>query len=282
LKSLDPHPAFDAMAELYGAGAVQATVARIDWATFKPFLESHGPDPLLEGITVGAGAAAAQQAPPAAPAEVGVLADGLQTYLRTHLADALGYEPDQIDVDQPLVSLGLDSLRAVTLRSDILMDHDVDVAIEDLVGDCTITTLTALLEQNGAARTVAPATVAPLVESAVPDAPDSAPATAKATSTADDIEGYLRDQVADALGYAPDEIDPDQPLVALGLDSLRAVTIQSNIVTDLGVTITVENLVGDGSITSLTALLQEEVSAASGAAPDQDVAGEFDMVEGEL
>ena len=72
------------------------------------------------------------------------------------------------------------------------------------------------------------------------------------------------------------------PLVALGLDSLRAVTIQSNIVTDLGVTITVENLVGDGSITSLTALLQEEVSAASGAAPDQDVAGEFDMVEGEL
>ena len=29
-------------------------------------------------------------------------------------------------------------------------------------------------------------------------------------------------------------------------------------------------------------LLQEEVSAASGAAPDQDVAGEFDMVEGEL
>ncbi len=286
LKSLDPHPAFDAMAALYEAGEVQATVARVDWATFRPFLESHGPDPLLEGIPTSGGAAAPGQATKAAPEGSGIAPDSVQTYLRTRVADALGYAPDQIEVDQSLVSLGLDSLRAVTLRSDILMDHDVDVAIEDLIGDCTIMTLTALLEKNGVARAPSPPSAsssAPAhVEPAAPAAAGTVPASANATAPVDDIQAYLRGQVADTLGYAPDEIDPDQPLVALGLDSLRAVTIQSNIVTHLGVAITVENLVGDGSIASLTALIQKEMSAAAGAAPDQDAAGDFDMVEGEL
>ncbi len=45
---------------------------------------------------------------------------------------------------------------------------------------------------------------------------------------------YFRDRVAAVLGLAPDKVDPDRPLMSLGLDSLSAMDLKIEIDAGLG------------------------------------------------
>jgi acyl carrier protein len=52
--------------------------------------------------------------------------------------------------------------------------------------------------------------------------------------SAPEIEAWLVARIARALGVAPTAIDPGQPLDALGLDSLRAAMVVTELETFLG------------------------------------------------
>ena len=59
--------------------------------------------------------------------------DGLINYLRDTMAKVLGYEPLSVDVNSSLIELGIDSLMALSLRSNVIQNTGVEIPIDILV-----------------------------------------------------------------------------------------------------------------------------------------------------
>ena len=51
------------------------------------------------------------------------------------------------------------------------------------------------------------------------------------------LQSYVTEQVARVLGLSPSQLDIQQPLTNLGLDSLMAVELKNRISADLGVNV---------------------------------------------
>ena len=85
----------------------------------------------------------------------------LNHYLQDCVAKVLGMRTNQIDVEQPLMSMGVDSLMAIEIRNQVQTDLEVDIPISKLMEDVNLTTLVIELndqltqrdtEQNLAAK----------------------------------------------------------------------------------------------------------------------------------
>lgn len=70
---------------------------------------------------------------------------------------------------------------------------------------------------------------------------------------------FLRSVVAQALSMAPMQIDPDQPLQSLGIDSLMAVELQHRFETDLGVVIQMSDLLAAHSLRQLVVQILDRI-----------------------
>jgi acyl-CoA synthetase (AMP-forming)/AMP-acid ligase II/acyl carrier protein len=81
------------------------------------------------------------------------------------------------------------------------------------------------------------------------------------------LEEFLAGRTAQVLGVDPARVDRDQPLVALGLDSLRAMELKGELEASLGATVPVSALLDDASVAALAAELLQAVFLADDAAP---------------
>ncbi|HEX7239391.1 MAG TPA: non-ribosomal peptide synthase/polyketide synthase, partial [Longimicrobiaceae bacterium] len=88
------------------------------------------------------------------------------------------------------------------------------------------------------------------------------------------LEDLLVERVAQVLGVDPAGVDREQPLVALGLDSLRAMELKGALETSLGVPVPVSSLLDDTRIERLAADLLQEVFLAEAAEPGAVAEGE--------
>jgi FkbH-like protein/FkbM family methyltransferase len=82
------------------------------------------------------------------------------------------------------------------------------------------------------------------------------------------LAAYLRQQVAQALHVAPSRVHPDQPLTALGLDSLAAVELKNRIEDDFDVPVPMAGLLEDISLMQLVARVTEHLESPARAARD--------------
>jgi amino acid adenylation domain-containing protein len=73
---------------------------------------------------------------------------------------------------------------------------------------------------------------------------------------------YLRRGIAAATGVTSGEIDPSQPLLTLGLDSLAVAAIAQAIQEDLGVTLPLSALIEGGSVTGIVRWVEDKVCAS--------------------
>ena len=80
------------------------------------------------------------------------------------------------------------------------------------------------------------------------------------------LRDYLRYRIATACGVAPGEVDPGQPLLNLGADSLAVVAIRQAVQEDVGVALPLSELTDARSVTDIVRRLDEEVAAAGVAA----------------
>ena len=78
------------------------------------------------------------------------------------------------------------------------------------------------------------------------------------------LEPWLRESAARALRMAPERVDPDLPLVSLGLDSLSAVELRQEIEESLGVAVSLGGLLEE---VSLRGLAGEALAGLEEAAP---------------
>ncbi len=88
------------------------------------------------------------------------------------------------------------------------------------------------------------------------------------------LEELLVALSARVLGVDPAGVDREQPLVALGLDSLRAMELKGALETSLGVPVPVSSLLDDTRIERLAADLLQEVFLAGAAEPGTPAEGE--------
>ncbi|MBW4611022.1 MAG: amino acid adenylation domain-containing protein [Hassallia sp. WJT32-NPBG1] len=77
------------------------------------------------------------------------------------------------------------------------------------------------------------------------------------------LESYLQECLAQVLKIAPSQLDLQQPLTSLGLDSLMAVELQHSIETDLGVVLPINRFLQGSSITQLAIAILTELTAPS-------------------
>ena len=71
----------------------------------------------------------------------------LIAYIRTQVAKVMGLGSTQLNVDQPLNTMGLDSLMAVELRNRIKIDSALDVPLVKFMEDFSISSLAAEMNQ---------------------------------------------------------------------------------------------------------------------------------------
>ncbi len=117
----------------------QLIVADIDWRMFRDVYEARGGRrlfALLEPVT-----AAAPSRPGAEPAVMVADADTGAIIIQS-IALALKTGPASIDVSQPLVDMGLDSLMALDLRNRLFTHTGVQVPVSMLLGGASVTALT--------------------------------------------------------------------------------------------------------------------------------------------
>ena len=81
------------------------------------------------------------------------------------------------------------------------------------------------------------------------------------------LEELLVERAAQVLGVDPARVDREQPLVALGMDSLRAMELKGALEASLGAQVPVSSLLDDTRIDRLAAELLQEVFLADAAAP---------------
>jgi acyl transferase domain-containing protein/acyl carrier protein len=84
------------------------------------------------------------------------------------------------------------------------------------------------------------------------------------------LESYLRDHVAGKLGLTPERLDIQSPLNHLGVDSLIAVELRTQIERDLGIVVPVVQLLDGPSV----AALADRISSAGPAQADPTVAAD--------
>ncbi|NMF64063.1 non-ribosomal peptide synthetase [Brasilonema octagenarum UFV-E1] len=75
------------------------------------------------------------------------------------------------------------------------------------------------------------------------------------------LESYLQECVARVLKIAPNQLDLQQPLSSLGLDSLMATELQHSIETDLGVVLPMTSFLEGDSIVQLVSLVLTQLAA---------------------
>jgi acyl carrier protein len=157
LKAMPLSETLDALDELMSSDAVQVGVAEVEW---KVLLRATGTRAsaryaALAGdtgteescLSVSAGVHDILEA------EAAALPSLVETYIRDHLARAMGSAPARIDTRQSLRNLGIDSLIAVEVRNRINTDLGVNVPLAKLMQNESINTLAAfvaerLLERN--------------------------------------------------------------------------------------------------------------------------------------
>ncbi|OUC77718.1 non-ribosomal peptide synthetase [Gordonia lacunae] len=152
------------------------------------------------------------------------------------VAAALGLTPESIDPEQDLIAQGLDSLRMMRLAG-TWRKRGIDIDFARLAAQPTITAWAALLRTPADRAGNDPTT---------PGSHESASGAARTTD--------IRGEVGAALGVSPESLDPDQDLIAQGLDSLRMMRLAGTW-RKRGIDIDFARLAAQPTITAWAALL---------------------------
>lgn len=155
--SIAPKQALEILGRLLGQSAPQVVAVPVDWNQYREFDPAGSASPLLSELareearvsrSTGSASERRDALLAAEPAERRQL---LQSYLSEQVARVLGTSPSKLDLEQPLIHLGLDSLMTVELKNRIAVDLKVNVPVAKfLQGFSVDQAVTQVLDQLAA------------------------------------------------------------------------------------------------------------------------------------
>jgi acyl transferase domain-containing protein/acyl carrier protein len=178
IRSMPPVQALEVMERLLHETATQVVALPVNWRQYHEFYSAGTEPPLLSDLANEEAARPSEKAPPgekrtaileADPAERAQL---LESYVSEQVARVLGLSPSQLDIQQPLTNLGLDSLMAVELKNRISADLGVNVPmVKFLQGFSVAQAATQLFEQM-TAEADNPSAIRPVARTQISSAVD--------------------------------------------------------------------------------------------------------------
>jgi hypothetical protein len=164
METIAPREGIRLLEQLFGGSHPQVGVVPIVWPVFIQQFQTDVDPPLMAEM---ARRAREMRGAPTT-AQPGNLLDQwsaavpeerhacLIAYIRTQVAKVMGLGSSQLNVDQPLNTMGLDSLMAVELRNRIKVDSALDVPLVKFMEDFSVSSLAVeinrLLDESQASR----------------------------------------------------------------------------------------------------------------------------------
>ncbi|MEM6404915.1 MAG: beta-ketoacyl reductase, partial [Cyanobacteria bacterium P01_D01_bin.116] len=155
IKALSPQQGISALEQLWTSSNPQTTVANVNWSLFRPIYEI-GAQKLLCEIEVEALATQKSKS----NSELNKFFKRLKavsisereklliTYLQDEVTQILGMNASQIDMQQPLNTMGIDSLTALELKNRLQTDLGVDLPIIKFMEDISTTDLVTQVNEQ--------------------------------------------------------------------------------------------------------------------------------------
>jgi myxalamid-type polyketide synthase MxaE and MxaD len=171
--SIAPGQGLEMLGRLLGQRASQVVAVPVNWTRYRQFHPAGSVAPLLCDLAREAAEVARPAGRTSAWRDAIVAAEPaqrqqlLQSYLGEQVARVLGLGPSRLDLEQPLIHLGLDSLMTVELKSRIAVDLKVNVPVAKFLQGFSVGQLvTEVLDQLAAEAAnpltpLAPAVVQP-------------------------------------------------------------------------------------------------------------------------
>ncbi|MGA7869671.1 MAG: acyltransferase domain-containing protein [Candidatus Binatus sp.] len=133
IKSIAPEQALEVMDRLLRQGSTQVAVVPVDWARYRQFYPAGTESPLLSELAREEADNSPQAGHPCEKRDRLIAAEPAErlqlalSYLTELVARVLGQSASKVDVQQPLSTMGLDSLMAVELKNRIAVDLGVNL-----------------------------------------------------------------------------------------------------------------------------------------------------------
>jgi myxalamid-type polyketide synthase MxaB len=164
METIAPQEGIRLLEQLFGGNHPQVGVVPIVWPVFIQQFQAGMDPPLMAELAPGA----REMRPNATAAQPGNLLDQwsaavpeerqscLVGYIRAQVSKVMGLGSTQLNIDQPLNTMGLDSLMAVELRNRIKIDSALDVPLVKFMEDFSVislaTEMNRLLQESQASR----------------------------------------------------------------------------------------------------------------------------------
>jgi hypothetical protein len=143
VEGIDPVTGMRWLDRLLGLTTPQVVVAPVDWRRWASGSAVSAGTPLVSELVAAAGTTAAQAggtvrrggltADELSAADPADRQELLEAYLRVEIARALDLSTDRLDVEEPMNSVGLDSLVAVGIKNQIEVDLGISVPMADVL-----------------------------------------------------------------------------------------------------------------------------------------------------
>jgi acyl transferase domain-containing protein/acyl-CoA synthetase (AMP-forming)/AMP-acid ligase II/acyl carrier protein len=171
----------------------------------------------------------------------------LTQYFRDVISGIMGLEPEDLDVKQALNTVGLDSLMAIELKNKVNMELGVDLNLVRYMEETNIEQLAEeLMEQlpkiiNGRENFITRLKNAP------------------AEKHTEMLVQYFKNVISGIMGLEQDDLDIEQPLNTVGLDSLMAIELKNKVNMELGVDLNLVRYMEETNIIKLAEELKEQL-----------------------
>ena len=145
---------------------------------------------------------------------------------------------------------------AVELRNGLIAAFAVDLQPTIAIDHPTIAALSAFISSK-----------VPAAALATPAAEESSQDTVPVALRAESVRAAVTASVADILGAGATALEPSQPLLEAGLDSLGAVELRNSLQSRFGVQLPATAVIDYPSVNALSAFLSTVVAPAASAVP---------------
>lgn len=186
----------------------------------------------------------------------------VEDILKGKIADLLGYSPGKLDIEQPINTLGLDSLMAIKIKNSLEEVLKIQVPIREILQGCNIAelanSLIDLLKNSSKSFLGNESNNKSILDKPIIVKKEDSLEVYKEEDSLNVIEKVIKEELVKGLGYSSKRMDIQQPINMMGLDSSLAVTVKENIAKSLSVDLSNVDILKGQNILELTSQIDEQ------------------------